>query len=159
MTELRKQPALGAEAILTLLFCGVVLVGLYISLGASPPFYGALAYVIIFVPLTWRKFARSITVDFSARSVHAVGVIPLFHQTFTFDELEYVRCPAVAGLGRTGACNVVFRCLGAFQPLLFEVRSETEKAQARELLAALRAAIPEKMRDDALGGVAVSAGG
>jgi hypothetical protein len=147
--ELRKQRFLNGDVILGVLLCAAIVVRRYVQSDSDTAFYLLLAGVV-FAPLVLRKFARSIVVDFSAQTLHSVGIVSLFRQSYSFDDLDYVRCPPAVSLDTAEVFNLIFRRQGAIQPLIFEVRSETERAQARALLVALRSAIPDKIHDDAL---------
>lgn len=146
--ELRKQRFLDGDMIIGVLLAAAIVVWRYPQFGSSQAFYPFFMGVLVL--LVYRKFARSITVDFAARTIRSVGIVSLFRQSYTFDDLDYVRCPAAISLDAATSFNVVFRRQGAIQPLIFEARSEAERTQARELLDALRAAMPGKVRDDAL---------
>jgi hypothetical protein len=147
--ELRKQSFLNGDVVVGVLLCAAILVRRYLQSGGEQACYLLLAGVV-FVPLVFRKFARSIAVDFAARTIRSIGIVSLFRQSYTFDDLDYVRCPATIGLDTSTSFNVVFRRQGAIQPIIFEARSEAERTQARQLLDALRAAVPNKVRDDEL---------
>lgn len=146
--ELRKQRFLNGDIILSVLLGAAIIVQCYPQSGRGQAFYPFFMGVLVL--LVFRKFARSITVDFAARTIRSIGTISLFRQSYTFDDLDYVRCPATISLDASTSFNVVFRRQGAIQPLIFEARSEAERTQARELLEALRAAMPSKVRDEAL---------
>lgn len=146
--ELRKQRFLNGDIIIGVLLGAAIVVWRYPQSGSGQAFY--LLLVGVLVLLVFGKFARSITVDFAARTIRSLGIVSLFRQSYTFDDLDYVRCPATISLDASTSFNVVFRRQGAIQPLIFEARSEAERTQARELLDALRAAMPNKVRDDAL---------
>lgn len=144
--ELRKQRFLNGDIVVGSLLCAVIVVQRYLQSGSGQAFYLFLAGVI-FVLLVLRKFARNIAVDFAARTIRSIGIISLFRQSYTFDDLDYVRCPTTTGLDASTSFNVVFRRQGAIQPLIFEARSEAERTQARQLLDALHATMPNKIRD------------
>jgi len=147
--ELRKQSFLNGDIVVAVLLCAAICVRLFMRSGGEQVFYLLLAGVV-FAPLVLRKFTRSIAVDFAARTIRSVGVVSLFRHSFSFDDLDYVRCSATIGLDASTSFNVVFRRQGAAQPLIFEARSEAERTQARQLLDALRTALPSKVHDDEL---------
>jgi hypothetical protein len=147
--ELRKQSFINGDILIAAIICAIIIVW-FVMRHSGGQICLFLITVLVVMPLVWRKFARSITVDFEARTVRSIGIVSIFRQFISFDDLAYVRCPAAINLDPAKVFNVVFRRQGAIQPLIFEARSEAERTQARELFAELRRVIPNKMRDDAV---------
>ena len=147
--ELRKETFINADLVIGMIVSAGIVVLCFTTLGRDP-FFIVIALASVMLPLAWCKFARSVTVDFSNRRVNSIGLISLYRQSFSFDQLEYVRCPKGIGFGGGECFNLVLRRHGAMLPLIFEARSQSEQAQAKRLLRALRVAIPDKVRDSEL---------
>ncbi|MCX6847561.1 MAG: hypothetical protein NTY98_01440, partial [Verrucomicrobia bacterium] len=94
--ELRKQRFLNGDIIIGFLLGAAIIVQCYPQSGRGQAFYPF--FIGVLVLLVFRKFARSITVDFAARTIRSIGTVSLFRQSYTFDDLDYVRCPATIGL-------------------------------------------------------------
>lgn len=141
--ELRKRSVLSLDLVIGL----VVVVGLiplaYLLFQGGWAFYASLVFGGVVLPLVGRKFARVVSFDFKSRMVRTVSVLPVFRQSFAFDDIRRVFVIRAKGLGgKTSTENLVVRRRGSVQPIVFEARSDQEAAQARELIEALQQVLP-----------------
>ena len=145
--ELRKQSFINGDILIAAIICAIIIVWFVMRHSGGEICFFLITSLVI-MPLVWRKFARSIAVDFEARTVRSIGIVSIFRQTISFDDLDMCAAPLPSVSIPPRFLMLFFVGRVPFSHLF--LRLARRKAHAQELLAELRRVIPNKMRDDAV---------